>query len=307
MMSRPDLRLRLQAALGEIELTAHTGSIRVGRWRWPEAGLLEPARDLRAMLDTPQARMAPMRMAMQWLGRTLLEPLTGSIDQAGGIVLHLAPSLLDMPIELLPHRGRPLGMQRPILVQVDALQACGAAPAPCDSGYFLSNRETDPDRACLDVARRFARFSVHEEREISPRAVARLAPHDVVVCSLHGQVQPGSDDHMRMAAGRLRPGHLAGLRPQLLYLDACRLGLSLAWLEAMRALGTRHLIAPIANNEGGRSSGATMTGFFDHWLGGDPPARALCRTRRELWDACKDDDPWHRLWRSSVFRAYRLN
>jgi hypothetical protein len=304
--TRPDLRLRLRTVQGELELLAHLGGTRVGRWRWPQADLMAPAREVRALLDAPQTRMAPMRMALQWLGRTLLEPLALAIGQTGCIAVQLQPSLLDLPIELLQHRGRPLGVQRPIVVHLGAWHPPPSQPPACESAYFVSHRETDPDRACLAVARRFTRFTVHEERETTPRAIARLAPHDVVVCSLHGQVRPGPDDHMPMTVGPLRPKHLAGLRPRLVYLDACRLGLSAAWLEGLRAIGTHTLIAPIASNEGGNSSTATMTGFFDHWLGGEPPAHALWHTRRDLWETYKGDDAWYRLWRSSVFRAYRL-
>jgi hypothetical protein len=114
-------------------------------------------------------------------------------------------------------------------------------------------------------------------------------------------------DHLQLGTGRVLPEDLGALRPRLVYLDACRLGVSRPFLTRFRAMGTEYYVAPIIRNEAGESSTRTMTGFFEHLLAGTVPEVALFLTRQALWHRYRRCDVRTRWWRSFAFRVYRLN
>lgn len=237
----------------------------------------------------------------------LLQPLAKVVHAAGRIVVSITKGALGIPLDLLTHGRQPLFVVKPVSYRIGGISERPEPTLVGPSAYTLSDMTSDPDRGCLSVARGFGRVTFQDERDSSPEFVRQLQARDVVVFSLHGDVGSGAGDSMFTTAGRIRPEDLSGLRPRLIYLDSCRLGVSRVFLDRLRSLGTHYCLAPIIKNEARESSTQTMQLFFQHLLSGQTPEQAMFLTRRALWRLYACDDLRLRLWRAFPFRVYRLH
>jgi hypothetical protein len=257
--------------------------------------LFQQAARLCVLLETTSCTDRELCASIRDLGRTLLDPLKSALAKTSELVVTIRGDLLSIPIDLLNYRRSPLFAQKQIAFRIARTSVQGARFSSNRSAYMLSDITADPQRGCLKVAGRFGQVTFQDARDASPNSVRRMTPKDVVVMSLHGQVGLGGTDHMQVDGGKLRPGDLLGLRPKLIYLDSCRLGLSWAFLERLRRIGTMYCVAPIISNEAGDSSTRTMETFFKHLLDGVSPEQALFLSKRELWDEYSGYDLRQRL------------
>lgn len=270
-------------------------------------GVLEASGQLCALLEPPGGDERVLQAAIRDLSRVLLQPLAAAIHAAREVVVSIPKGALDIPLDLLTHERQPLFLAKPVSYRIGPTSELPEPALVGPSAYTLSDITSDPDRGCLSVARGFGRVTFQDEQDSSPELVRQLQARDVVVFSLHGVVGSDAGDSMFTTAGPIRPEDLSSLRPRLIYLDSCRLGVSRAFLEHLRRTGTRYYLAPIIKNEAGESSTQTMQLFFQHLLSGQTPEQALFLTRQALWRLYASDDLRQRLWRTFPFRVYRLH
>jgi len=262
---------------------------------------------LRGLLETRSCREVELRTVVRDLSKALIAPIEQAIDSCSEMVVALPRGPLGIPLDLLSYRGSPLFLNRSVSYRIGK-----TADEQCVfqwpwSGFILSDSSADPERACLAVARRVGRVTYQDEHEVTLDSLHLQSKKDIVVFSIHGRVGGEEPDHMRISSGIVLPQDLTGLRPRLVYLDSCRLGVSRQFLNCFRDMGTEYYVAPILSNEAGVSSTQTMMMFFEYLLDGKTPEMALFLTRQKLWGLhCECDLPT-RWWRAFAFRVYRLN
>jgi hypothetical protein len=306
-MKRLPLHLRISGGRRGLRLHARSGTGEVVRWATGGTEVLDRSIRLCRLIETEGGDVREIRSSVRMLSSVLVEPIESAIEAASEVVVTLRRDTLEIPWDLLRYRRRPLFVSRPVSYRIASTSSVPVELSGASSAYALSDRSSDEDRACMSVAQRFLRVTFQDEADVRPDELRLQRPRDVVVFSLHGHVQPDGQDHMLLSAGRVVPSDLVGLRPRLIYLDSCRLGISWPFLHDCRALGTVYYLAPVVGNETRDSCTRTMLGFFDRLVAGCSPEIALFRTRRELWSQYSAHDLRRRLWKAWPFRVYRLN
>jgi hypothetical protein len=242
-------------------------------------------------------------------GARLLNAFAPAIRAATQIRIEIPADLVKLPIDALYLDGQPLFLHKPIIYSIDRDRAPSAWTIRRSSrGLLISDPSTDPQRAVFSVAELFPLSARLNAKDVDPSTLVAHAPIEFLVISAHGSVGYGTEDHMELPNNVvLSPRSITNLRPHLVYLDSCNLGISMIYLEALRESGVQYFLAPMMSNEAGYSSTLTIKSFFSELAAGASPAEALYRTRRELYSAY-EKDPFHdRLWRAFPFRVYSLN
>jgi hypothetical protein len=259
-------------------------------------------------MDDRSSREAEMRSIVDELSEDLMLPLEPLIDSSSEIIFVISESELKFPFDILEIRSRPLFLTRPVSYRFGEIEEAPFAPSREWTAFVVSDETADPDRACRALMKLFTRVTYRDQTEVDVEALRDAAAADVVVMSVHGEIGGEDEDNVGLADDEAAVcDDFSSLRPRLIYLDSCNLGISESFLAEFRAMGTRYYLAPIFGNEAGQSSTQTMTRFFGHLMEGETPERALFLTRRELFELYKNNQAMTRLWRAFPFRVYRLN
>jgi hypothetical protein len=269
--------------------------------------LLKQATRLLAVLKPGSRRESELRAIVRDLSNHLIDPIKSAIDSCTELIIHLPPTALCIPIDLLTYRRSPLCLKSPTSYRVSKTTEEPFSLQASRTALILSDIDADPERACQAVASLLGRVTYQDSREVVLEHLRLVANKDIALFSLHGHVGGGIPDKMLVAGGEIRPEDLAALKPRLVYFDSCRLGLSYEFLKSFCSLGTTYYVAPVISNEAGTSSTQTMIKFFENLLAGNSVEVALFLTRRELWHLYRECDMCTRWWSALAFRVYRLN
>jgi hypothetical protein len=277
---------------------------------WVEPGCqaqrAEPFEGTRRIL--PSAELA---QTLSNLGEQILVPFAQEIDRATVLNIEIPPELVKFSIDALQLGGEPLYIRKPIVYTIGQ-PAAAVKPAPrltaSATGVLISDRTSDPERAVFRVREFFSRSIMVEADEVDGIELQRHAPVDFAVISLHGRAGYDEADVMALPSQQeLSPELIGSLRPRLVYLDSCNLGLSLRYLRALQLAGARYVLAPILSNEAGNSSTRTIEAFFRELALGNDPIVALHSAKRQLYAHYISEDPRAVLWRAFPFRIYELH
>ena len=275
-------------------------------WVEPEcqAQRVEPFEGARKTLTS-----AELAQTLGKLGEQILVPFALEIDRATVLNIEVPPDLVKFSIDALQLGGEPLYIRKPIVYTIGHPAAKPALPlAPSATGILISDRTSDPERAVFRVREFFSRSVLVEADDVDGLKLQRHSPVDFVVISLHGRVGYNEADVMALPSKEeLAPEFIGSLRPRLVYLDSCNLGLSLRYLRALQIAGVRYVLAPILSNEAGNSSTRTIEAFFRELALGNDPIAALHSAKRQLYTHYRSDDPRALLWRAFPFRIYQLH
>jgi len=239
----------------------------------------------------------------------VLKPLTAGIQRAQRIRIIVPSDLLKLPVDTLHVNGKPLFLQKPIVYTLDRnVVPSNSSVSPSSSALLISDPDTDPDRAVFAVAERFPFAERLDAGDVDPLKLQVHPPVALAVISAHGRAGYEGDDFMLLPNNHvLSPALIAGLRPRLVYLDSCNLGISMRYLEALRAAGVTYVLAPVVSNEAGNSSSLTVRAYFQRLSEGIDPVVALYLAKQELYSAYAKDELLAMLWRVFPFRIYALN
>jgi hypothetical protein len=241
------------------------------------------------------------------LSDVLIVPIQATIDRYTELVVVLQGVSLETPFDLLSYRGRPLFLQRSISYRIGPTRNAAVVLDKRWSAFVVSDVSADPERACRSVTDVLEAVEYRDVHEVTVASLRREAPRDILVLSVHGVVGNNNEDHLKLGKETVLPSDFESLRPRLVYFDSCRLGVSHAFLNRFRDLGTRYYIAPILSNEAGESSTHTLRMFFEQMGRGETPEAAMFITRKNLAERYKRDNDVTRWWRAFPFRVYRLN
>jgi hypothetical protein len=252
---------------------------------------------------------AELAQTLSELGEQILVPFAEEIDGATVLNIEIPPDLIKFSIDALQLGGEPLYIRKPLVYTLGQTATKPAlALAPSASGILISDRTSDPERAVFRVREFFARSVLVEADEVDGIKLQRYSPVDFAVISVHGRVGYNEADVMALPSKEeLSPELIGSLRPRLVYLDSCNLGLSLRYLRALQIAGVRYVLAPILSNEAGNSSTRTIEAFFRELSLGNDPIAALHSAKRQLYAHYKSDDLRAVLWRAFPFRIYELH
>jgi hypothetical protein len=241
------------------------------------------------------------------VGILLLSPFESFIDRAEEVHFIADAEMIHLPFDLLPLRSTPLFLQKP--VSFGPLRRAGSALTLSKqwSALAIRDRTADPENGTSHLRSLVRASRFHGLDDIGGVKLGSLAKVDVLLVSAHGHIGKAPRDFLTIGKQRVIADDLARLSPKLVYLDSCRLGASIEFINAFRRAGTLYYVAPILSNEAGKSSTRTIQIFFNQLAIGKTPSEALCFARRTLFKEFKDDSPARRLWRSFPFRVYSLN
>jgi hypothetical protein len=243
------------------------------------------------------------------VGKLLLSPFESWIDQAEEVNFIVSDELISLPFDLLSLHGTYLFLQKPVRFSLSTQSGSSLVFSKQWSVLTIRDRTADPENGVAHLrdlvrARMFRSFDDASGAQLSSLAIVSV---DVLLVSAHGHIKKDSLDYLAVGKQRVRADDLVRFSPRLVYLDSCRLGVSLEFIHAFRHVGTLYYLAPILSNEAGLSSTRTIQIFFDQLAMGKSPSSALYFTRRTLFEEFKDDSSARRLWRSFPFRVYSLN
>lgn len=244
------------------------------------------------------------------LSDTFIAPIQASVDRCSEVVVVLDGVPLETPFDLLKFRGKPLFLQKPVSYQLSSEMKAAVALKKPWSAFVVSDVSADPERGCQavkDASEAPDGVEYRDVTEVTLNSLRREAPRDILVMSVHGVVGKGNQDRMKLGEETVLPSDFESLRPRLVYFDSCRLGVSKAFIDQFRDLGTLYFIAPILSNEAGESSTHTLRMFFTEIGRGATPEVAMFRTKTMLAQRYESDTEVMRLWRALPFRIYRLN
>lgn len=244
------------------------------------------------------------------LGAIFYDPVKSAILEADIVAIGISPEIIRFPFEHLYFQEKPLGLQKPIVVYFPPLPAQSFSFAGIKSAQVLADLTADPEEACRTVAKRLRNAEYRSLDDIDTDFLMALAPHDLLLASVHGSISFDEADCIEYDEESIYPKSWAKTAPMLAYFDSCQVGVSNAFVETFKAAGTQYFIAPITSNEAGNSSTRTIENFFAGLIAGESPERALFQTKLRLFDhysAGKKSSYGELLYRVMPFRAYRLN
>ena len=270
--------------------------------------LINRGHDLYMRLETRIITKAKWQRLINELSHLLIYPFQSFINLATEIIFVMHKELLEIPIDLLSHKRRPLFLQLPVSFMINQPVGMGFVPLHKTSVLALSDKSADPERACKMVSDSFANtFTYIDASKIGPAFMRKQTTVDILLLSAHGVIGKSNEDYIKLGKGSANANDFSNIRPRLAYFDSCRLGISRQFLNTFKEIGTSYFIAPILSNEAGNSSTKTMITFFEHLYKGKPPEVALFYTRKQLWNTFLNDEYRYRVWRAYPFRLYRLN
>ena len=240
-------------------------------------------------------------------GHALYSPIQEWVESARAIEFILKEDCLGYPLEALYYQGRPLFLHKPSTYRLG-----GGHPdthlhvSEGWKGVLIADKTSDPEEAVLGVKSLFPNSIYFDSLEVHPEDLQGIPAADFVLISGHG----GPDDGIDLKHIPIRPQTLVHMAPKLVYLDSCQLGLNLGFLHSLEKSGALYYLAPTLSNESGESSTRTIERFFGALLAGEPPANALFKARKSLYEHYTDeegDDFRVAMFRAFPFRVYRLN
>lgn len=254
-------------------------------------------------------------------GREILTPFASQIRSASRLRIQVPAHLVKIAIDVLEFDGEPLYVRLPIVYTIGRdIAPAGTTLSAASIGLLVSDRTADPERAVFDVANHFPRSVVVDAEEFDEAQLSGHAQIDFAIVSAHGRAGYQDSDVISLSDKRiLPPALIARLRPQVVYLDSCNLGISLRYLSEMQGAGVKYAVAPIISNEAGNSSTLTMTSFFREIIVGRDPVEALHVARVRAYEVYgRPRTVWQlaialrstkisELWRAFPFRIYALN
>lgn len=290
-----------------LRIAAQTSKYETRMERIDKADFHKGSLDLYKALESRRLSDAAGQRMIEELGRQILEPFQILIETADEIVFIVSDDLLEMPLDLLYHKGQPLFLQKPVSYRVtQPLGHVSGFSLPV-SALVVSDVTADPERAAEKVASNFADSTYLDVTRVDPAYLRRQHAFDLLIMSVHGQIDNTTADHVVLGNGSGSATDFSMIKPRLAYFDSCRLGVSNRFLKAFMKMGSLYFVAPVLSNEAGNSSTKTMQLFFKRLQEGMRPEIALFHTRKELWDTYRDDRFAYRVWRAFPFRVYRLN
>jgi hypothetical protein len=272
------------------------------------------------VLDEQQFRNRRYEKAVQRLSEEIIEPLLLLIDKTEIVEILVSKGTISYCIDVLMYRGAPLYARKKLIYRIDKSSAIEQDRTEATEtvttlgevdrfrGLIVRDPTSDPDNACGDVRRMFPESQYFESEVFDREDFNRRGPFDFILLSCHGEISEGSENHIKIGTEKLTPEILRNVPHQLLYLDSCRLGISLPFLRASTLAGSRFALAPVISNEAGNSSTETMRMFFSELLISGSPIEALAMTRKTLFERYSEEHSTVRaIWHSFPFRLYLLN
>jgi len=291
-------RIAIQRHGLSLELTANLGK-KSHRISIPQ-NLDSDLRALYADLETKKFDERSDYLAKR-AGKLLLSPLEPILSGADEINFVISDDMVSLPLDLLYFRGAPLFVQKPVTFDLSSVtKVKRALPRPW-SVIAFRDVTADPEDGVGYLRGLSRKYILH-----APGTVSQASGIDVLIVSAHGTVGRSTGDYLTVDHQKITAGDLSKFSPRLVYLDSCRLGVSLEFLRSFERAGTFYYVAPILSNEAGQSSTRTIQIFFDNLAMGKRPSEALYATRRDLFKEFEREPRAWRLWRSFPFRIYRL-
>jgi hypothetical protein len=307
------LQIEMKRRTGVLEIAAVLGSERqTVRLDDAKGALSRRLNGLNAMLESWQKHSpGDFTREFEALGTLFYGPVREFIDRAETIVLYISPDMIRFPFEHLHHQGKPLALQKPIIVQFEALAPRDFSWRNIGSALLIADLTADPDEAVARAAKRFQWGDYHDlDEEGNPSFLKKLPRRDLLLVSAHGEISFGVDDCIEFDDKSYAPETWARVAPELAYFDSCQVGVSQAFLKAFQEAGTRYFVAPVTSNEAGNSSSRTIKAFFDALKAGESPARSLFLTKGTLYEHFSRKGKisyGELLYKALPFRVYRLN
>jgi len=238
------------------------------------------------------------------LGQQVFNPIQSMVDNASQIEFVITKECSRFPFDALYFNGVQLFLQKPVLYHLNKVHNSKIDVTSAWKGFMVSERTADPDRGVLLVKKLFPGSTYFDSSQVYLTDFAKAGQKDFVLISTHGSVKGLFLDHLAVY-----PKHLSPMKPRLVYLDSCTLGISHDFLNTLQKAGTIYYLGPILSNEDGNSSTITMNEFFKGLLKGEAPSRALFSARKILYNHFKtqNNDFNMLMYRAFTFRVYRLN
>lgn len=250
------------------------------------------------------------RTELTELGSLVFGPFEAVIAKADTVAIGIAADMTRFPFEHLHFQGKPLGLQKPVVVYFDQLSAPPFSFVRIKSALVLADLTADPQEACRKAAKNFKNADYNSLDDVETDYLKELEEHDLLLVSAHGDVSFGNEDCIEYDEESFYPKSWAKVAPKLAYFDSCQVGASFAFVDAFREAGTQYFLAPITSNEAGNSSTMTIENFFAGLKAGESPENALFQAKVQMFDhysAAGKNSYGRLLYYSMPFRVYRLN
>jgi hypothetical protein len=306
------VRLEFQRQKGVLEMRAFTGRAPlISRLNDEEKKLTRRMNQLNTKLENYGKHSdEEFQGELNELGALFFGPVQDAILKADVVAIGMSPTMIRFPFEHLHIQGKPLGLQKPVVVYFDHLPASSFSYESLRSALALADLTADPEEACRKAAKRFRNPEYHSLDDIDSEELESLKRHDLLLVSAHGDISFGEDDCIEYDEESYAPKTWAQVRPMLAYFDSCQVGTSREFIEAFRKAGTQYFVAPVTSNEAGNSSTRTINFFFAGLEAGQSPEHALFQAKLQLADhySAARQSPYGKfLYRVMPFRVYRLN
>jgi len=223
------------------------------------------------------------RSELDQLGALIYAPLKESIIQADEVAIGITFSMIRFPFEHLFFEGKPLCLQKPIVIYFDQLPAQQFSYGNIKSAQLIADLTADPEEACRKVATKLNNADYRNIAKVKPSFIKNLKRHDLLLVSAHGEISYGEEDCIEFNEESFYPESWVKASPMLAYFDSCQVGSSYAFVKAFKNAGTLYFLAPITSNEAGNSSTKTISYFFENLINGDSPERALHQAKIRLY------------------------
>ena len=135
--------LRISAAKGRHETSTERIDI---------ADFRRKTLDLYKGLESRRLADAAGQRMIENLGREILGPFQALMETADEVVFVVSDGLVETPLDLLYHKGKPLFLQKPVSYRVTQPTKQGSGFSWPVSALVVSDASADPERAAATVA-----------------------------------------------------------------------------------------------------------------------------------------------------------
>jgi hypothetical protein len=241
------------------------------------------------------------------LGEQLFEPIRLLIEASSEIQFIISENLIKIPFDLLYFKDKPLFLQKTITYSFAKVENRNFKFSQALSALIVSDKTADPDNGTYFLKNILPSSDYYNARDLNLKELESVPDKDIILISAHGMVSFNDQDYIALEDEEIYSYHLSRMAPQLIYIDSCQLGVSNAFIQSFRNVGTTYYIAPITSNEAGKSSTKTIELFFGALKEGYNPSVALFIARKQLYKYFeKTNDLGLFLWRVFPFRLYQL-
>jgi len=268
-------------------------------------GLLEQQDDSKQASPQNQLSMpGEIRLLLENVGQSLFSPIHSYIDAATQIEFVIAEDEMLFPLDALFYQGSPLFLHKPVIYRFSRKSETHFAVSKDWNGCLISDPVSDSGKAVLHIKEYFPNSRHFNSQKVCYEDIQKMGSAKFLLLSANGG--PEGIELPQMA---IRSWSLTPLKPELVYLDTGKLGLSIDFIKAFQQAGTRYYIAPIFIYESDNVSALTMERFFRAISKGTSPSYAMYLTRKTLYDEhlLKDNDFKWVMCQAFPFRIYQLN